>query len=121
VAPAPEAAAAAAGVPLAAPVADSAAAAPVPAGAPVAVPVVVPPAGIPLAAPIPVVPAPAPTIPAALTTLPDTAALAPPPPVQTLVDAMPGGPLLPNEIPVPHDLVCEGTAWSAKAPTAAAK
>jgi hypothetical protein len=75
-----------------------------------------------------VVPAPAPPpaaaavpdIPAALTTLPDTAALAPPLPVQSIVDAIPGGPLLPTQIPVPHDLVCEGTAWSAKAPTAAA-
>jgi uncharacterized protein YndB with AHSA1/START domain len=34
-------------------------------------------------------------------------------------DAVPGGALLPNQIPVPHDLVCEGTAWSAKAPSAA--
>ena len=61
-----------------------------------------------------------PDIPAALTTLPDTAALAPPLPVQSIVDAIPGGGLLPDQIPVPHDLVCEGTAWSAKAPTAAA-
>jgi hypothetical protein len=39
--------------------------------------------------------------------------------VQSIVDALPGGALLPDQIPVPHDLVCEGTAWSAKAPTAA--
>lgn len=88
--------------------------------------------GVPLGAPVPVVPAPAaalpapvpaaapvPNIPAALTTLPDAAALAPPLPVQSIVDAVPGGALLPNQIPVPHDLVCEGTAWSAKAPSAA--
>jgi hypothetical protein len=112
---------------MAAPIEDSALA-PVPVAAPpAAVPVVVPPAGVPLAAPAPVVPAPAPApaaaavpdIPAALTTLPDTAAFAPPLPVQSIVDALPGGPRLPDQIPVPHDLVCEGTAWSAKAPTAA--
>jgi hypothetical protein len=111
---------------LAAPIEDSALA-PVPVAAPPAVPVIVPPAGVPFAAPVPVVPAPAPApaaaaapdIPAALTTLPDTAALAPPLPVQSIIDALPGGSLLPDQIPVPHDLVCEGTAWSAKAPTAA--
>ncbi len=79
---------------------------------------------------MPVVPAPAaavpapvpaaaavPDIPAALTTLPDAAALAPPLPVQSIVNAVPGGALLPEQIPMPHDLVCEGTAWSAKAPS----
>jgi hypothetical protein len=74
---------------------------------------------MPVGAPVPVVAAPAaapaPPIPAALTTLPDTAALAPPLPVQALVDAIPGGQLLPDQIPIPHDLICEGTAWSAKA------
>lgn len=112
---------------VAAPIEDSALA-PVPVAAPPAVvPVAVPPGGVPLVAPVPVVavpgPAPAaaavPEIPAALTTLPDTVALAPPLPVQSIVDAIPGGPLLPNQIPVPHDLVCEGTAWSAKLPGAA--
>jgi len=106
---------------LAAPIEDSALA-PLPVPAPPPIPVVVPPAGVPFAAPVPVVPAPAaaavPDVPAALTTLPDTAALAPPLPVQSIVDALPGGPLLPEQIPIPHDLVCEGTAWSAKAPTA---
>jgi hypothetical protein len=102
---------------MAAPIADSAAAVPVP---PAAVPVVVPAVPVPLGAPFPVVAAPAPSVPAALTTLPDAAALAPPLPVQAFVDAIPGGPLLPNQIPLPHDLVCEGTAWSAKAPTDAA-
>jgi hypothetical protein len=33
------------------------------------------------------------------------------------VDAIPGGQLLPDQIPVPHDLICEGTVWSAKATT----
>jgi len=111
---------------LAAPIEDSALA-PIPVAAPPAVPVVVPPAGVPFAAPVPVVAAPAPApaaaavpdVPAALTTLPDTAALAPPLPVQSIVDAIPGGGLLPDQIPVPHDLICEGTAWSAKAPSAA--
>ena len=73
---------------------------------------------VPASAPAPAAAA-VPDIPAALTTLPDTAALAPSLPVQSIVDAIPGGGLLPEQIPVPHDLVCEGTAWSAKAPTAA--
>jgi hypothetical protein len=112
VAAAPDAAAA----PMAAPVEDAAAVLPA-AAPPAAVPVVVPPVPMPLGAPVPVVAAPAPPIPAALTTLPDTAALAPPLPVQAIVDAIPGGQLLPDHIPLPHDMICEGTAWSAKATT----
>ncbi|MCV7152850.1 hypothetical protein H7I57_16715, partial [Mycobacterium pyrenivorans] len=34
-------------------------------------------------------------------------------PAVPLGDALPGLPLLPATLPVPHDLVCEGTAWSA--------
>jgi hypothetical protein len=72
---------------------------------------------VPASAPAPAAAA-VPDIPAALTTLPDTAALAPPLPVQSIVDAIPGGGLLPDQIPIPHDLVCEGTAWSVKSPSA---
>jgi hypothetical protein len=35
-------------------------------------------------------------------------------PVAPLAEAVPGFPLLPSSLPVPHDFVCEGTAWSAK-------
>jgi hypothetical protein len=38
----------------------------------------------------------------------------PPVPVAPLAEAVPGFPLLPSSLPVPHDFVCEGTAWSAK-------
>jgi len=37
-----------------------------------------------------------------------------PVPVVPLADAVPGLPLLPSALPVPHDFVCEGTAWSAE-------
>ncbi|KWX67349.1 hypothetical protein ASJ79_21935 [Mycobacterium sp. NAZ190054] len=33
-------------------------------------------------------------------------------PAVPLGDAVPGLPLLPATLPVPRDLVCEGTAWS---------
>jgi hypothetical protein len=35
-------------------------------------------------------------------------------PVAPLADALPGFPLLPSSLPLPHDFICEGTAWSAK-------
>jgi hypothetical protein len=35
-------------------------------------------------------------------------------PVAPLAEAVPGFPLLPSSMPLPHDFVCEGTAWSAK-------
>jgi hypothetical protein len=34
-------------------------------------------------------------------------------PVAPIAEAVPGFPLLPSSLPVPHDFVCEGTAWSA--------
>jgi hypothetical protein len=50
--------------------------------------------------------------------VPVHAAAAPVPPVVVpvapIADAVPGFPLLPSSLPVPHDFVCEGTAWSAK-------
>ncbi|MCV7073159.1 hypothetical protein H7H73_25355 [Mycobacterium rufum] len=41
------------------------------------------------------------------------AAPAVPVPVVPLPESVPGLPLLPATLPVPQDLVCEGTAWSA--------
>ena len=35
-------------------------------------------------------------------------------PVVPLADAVPGVPLLPSSLPLPHDFVCERTVWSAK-------
>jgi hypothetical protein len=35
-------------------------------------------------------------------------------PVDPIAEAVPGLPLLPSSLPVPHDFVCEGTAWSAE-------
>jgi hypothetical protein len=35
-------------------------------------------------------------------------------PVAPLAEAVPDLPLLPSSLPVPHDFVCEGTAWSAE-------
>jgi hypothetical protein len=35
-------------------------------------------------------------------------------PVAPIAEAVPEFPLLPSSLPVPHDLVCEGTAWSFK-------
>ena len=35
-------------------------------------------------------------------------------PIAPLAEAVPGFPLLPSSMPLPHDFVCEGTAWSAK-------
>ncbi|WP_264058663.1 hypothetical protein [Mycolicibacterium psychrotolerans] len=52
---------------------------------------------------VPVVPVPAPL-----------AAPAVPVPVVPLPEGLPGLPLLPGGLPVPEDLVCEGTAWSAE-------
>jgi hypothetical protein len=50
--------------------------------------------------------------------VPAAAGLPPAPPlavpVAPLAEAVPGFPLLPSSLPVPHDFVCEGTAWSAK-------
>jgi hypothetical protein len=53
---------------------------------------------------------PGPAVPLAGAPIP---AVVPPVPVVPLGDAVPGLPLLPGSLPVPHDFVCEGTAWSA--------
>jgi len=65
-----------------------------------------------------IVPAAAPAVPVPVVPVPAAAAIPPVPPVVVpvapLADAVPGFPLLPTSLPVPHDFVCEGTAWSAK-------
>jgi hypothetical protein len=91
--------------PVAPPVEDIAplAAAPVAEAAPASEAAAVLPAAAP---PVPVVPVPA------------VGAIPPVPPVVVpvapLAEAVPGFPLLPSALPLPHDFVCEGTAWSAK-------
>lgn len=40
-------------------------------------------------------------------------AATPPPPIA--IPSVPGLPVLPTELALPHDLVCAGTAWSASA------
>jgi hypothetical protein len=91
----------------------SATAAPVAAPAPAAAPIaeaapVAEAAGIlaPPAPPVPVVPVPAAV---GIPPVPPVAV-----PIAPIAQAVPGFPLLPSALPVPHDLVCEGTAWSAK-------
>jgi hypothetical protein len=65
-----------------------------------------------------VVPAAAPPVPVPVVPVPAAGAIPPVPPVVVpvapLAEAVPGFPLLPSSLPVPHDFVCEGTAWSAK-------
>jgi hypothetical protein len=58
------------------------------------------------ALPVPVVPMPAA---GAIPAIPPVVV-----PVAPLAEAVPGFPLLPSSMPLPHDFVCEGTAWSAK-------
>jgi hypothetical protein len=60
----------------------------------------------PPAPPVPVVPVPAA---GAIPAIPPVVV-----PVAPLAEAVPGFPLLPSSMPLPHDFVGEGTAWSAK-------
>jgi hypothetical protein len=67
-----------------------------------------------------VVPPPAPAVPVPAVPLADGLPPVPPVtvPVAPIAEAVPGLPLLPSSLPVPHDFVCEGTAWSAGRNTA---
>lgn len=57
--------------------------------------------------------------PAAVPAVPDVASLGSLAPSQVSLPTVPGLPLqLPSELSMPHDLICEGTAWSASKPGA---
>jgi hypothetical protein len=64
-----------------------------------------------------VLPPPPPAPPVPVPAVPLAGGLPPVPvtvPVVPIAEAVPGLPLLPSSLPVPHDFVCEGTAWSAE-------
>ncbi len=66
-------------------------------------------------APMPAPPVAAPPVPVPAVPVGGVAPPVPPVPVPVtpITNALPGLPLLPSSLPMPTDLVCEGTAWSA--------